>query len=143
MAVTEMVQARKCGCINFHAIYGYPVDLNRVLLMCYLKPEADKLLEIGRKDAIEVLTGWLHCDAAYGKELMTLDFARELAEKFVREFADETSRFFTNGRCENGKPPQQHWHPFTESVFDGGVLIESGKGTFTPQHICIWFEDED
>lgn len=141
MAVSEIVKARKCGQIRFHAIYDYPVDLNRILAMCYLKPEADKLLEIRKLDAVKVVTNWLHRDAAYGTELMSVQLAENLAEKFAREFSDETSKFYTNGQWHDSRRPQS-WQPLTESVFDGGVLIESGTGNYT-RHICIWFEDED
>ena len=141
MAITEIAKARKCGQVRFHAIYQYPGDLNRILKMCYLKPEAEKLLQIERNEAVGALTCWLHRDAAYRTELMSADSARELAEKFMREFADETSRFFTNGSWFDVKRPQ-NWQPLTESVFDGGVIIESGKANDT-RHVCIWFEDED
>jgi hypothetical protein len=141
MAVTEIVKARKCGQIRFHAVYQYPGDLNRILEMCHLKREADKLLEIGREDAIGVLTCWLHREPAYSTVLMSVESARGLAERFVREFADETSRFFTNGPWHDTERPQ-NWQPLTESVFDGGLLIESGKANDT-RHVCIWFEDED
>src|SRR3954452_120781 len=141
MALTEIAKARKCGQIRFHAVYQYPVDLNRILAMCYLKPEAERLLQISRDEAVRVLVCWLHRDAAYKSELMSADLALSLAESFVREFTDETSRFFTNGRWHDSERPQ-NWQPLTESVFDGGVLIESGRGNDT-RHVCIWFEDED
>ena len=141
MAITEIAKARKCGQIRFHVVYQYPGDLNRILEMCHLKQEADSLLKIARDDAVGVLTCWLQRDAAYGTELMSADLARELAERFVKEFADKTSRFFTNGHWHDSQRPQS-WHPFTESVFDGGVLIESGRANDT-RHVCIWFEDED
>ena len=141
MPVTDIAKARKCGQIRFYAVYQYPGDLNRILEMCHLKQEADSLLEVAREDAVRVLACWLHRDAACSTELMSADSARELAERFVREFADETSRFFTNGRWHDSQRPQS-WQPLTESVFDGGVLIESGRANDT-RHVCIWFEDED
>src|SRR5690349_850746 len=141
MAVTEIAKARRCGQIRFHAVYQYPVDLNRILEMCNLKPEAESLLHIGHDDAVRALACWLHCDAAYQTELMNADSARELAESFIREFSDGTSRFFTNGPWHNPKRPQS-WQPLTESTFDGGIIIQSGKSTDT-RHVCIWFEDED
>src|SRR4051794_29561361 len=141
MAATEIAKARNCGQVRVHAIHQYPVDLNRILAMCYLKPEAEKLLEIGRDEAVRVLICWLHSEAAYKTELMSADLASKLAEKFVDEFSDETSRFFTNGRWFDSQRPQ-NWEPFTESIFDGGVLIESGRGNDS-RHVCIWFEDED
>lgn len=141
MAVTDISKARKCGHVRFHRIYGYPVDLDRILTMCYLKPDAERLLEIGRDDAVRVLVCWLHRDAAYQTELMPFQRAQSLAASFVREYSDETSRFFTNGRWDDSTRPQS-WQPFTESVFDGGLLIESGRGNDT-QHTCLWFEDED
>lgn len=110
-------------------------------MMCCLKPEAEKLLEIGPAEAVRVLVCWLHRDAAYQSELMLLEQARSLAESFVREYSDKTSRFFTNGRWDDTTRPQS-WQPLTESVFDGGLLIESGRGNDV-QHTCLWFEDED
>jgi hypothetical protein len=71
MAVTEIAKARKCGQIRFHAIYQYPGDLNRILSMCHLQPEAQKLLEISRDDAVRSLICWLRFDAAYKTELMS------------------------------------------------------------------------
>ena len=141
MAVTEISKARKCGQIRFHAVYQYPGDLNRILEMFNLKPKAESLLDITRKEAVEVLTCWLHRDAAYKTELMSADSARTLAERFVTEFADGTSRFFTNGRWYDSQRTQD-WQPMTDSTFDGGVLIESGTANDT-RHVCIWFEDED
>lgn len=141
MPVTEISKARKCGHVRFHRIYEYPVDLNRILTMCYLKPEAERLLEIGRDEAVRVLVCWLHRDAAYQTELMPVEQAQRFAERFVREYSDETSRFFTNGRWDDSTRPQS-WQPLTESIFDGGLLIESGRGNDT-QHTCLWFEDED
>jgi len=141
MPVTEIAKARKCGQIRFHAVYQYPGDLNRILEMCNLKPEAESLLRIERDDAVRALASWLHRDAAYQTELMSADSALGLAEKFVREFSDESSRFFTNGHWYNSKQPQS-WQPLTESTFDGGIIIESGRANDT-RHVCIWFEDED
>jgi hypothetical protein len=141
MSVTEIVKARKCGQIHFHAIYQYPGDLNRILEMCNLKPDAERLVQIGRDDAVRVLASWLHRDAAYQTELMSADSALGLSEKFVGEFSDVSSRFFTNGLWHDPTRPQ-NWQPLTESTFDGGVVIESGKGNDT-RHVCIWFEDED
>ena len=141
MPITEIAKSRKCGQTSFHCIHQYPVALDQILVMCRLKPSADKLLEIGSEKATAVVAHWLHRDAAYNTELMSAESAHELAERFVQEFSDGTSRFFTNGRWfEPGRP--QSWEPFTDSVFDGGLLIASGTGNDT-QHICIWFEDED
>jgi len=141
MPVTEISKARKCGHVRFHRIYEYPVDLNCILAMCYLKPEADSLLKVSRDEAIRVLVCWLHRDAAYQTELMSAGQAQKFAEAFVREYADETSHFFTNGRWDDLVRPQ-NWQPLTESVFDGGLLIASGRGNDT-QYTCLWFEDED
>ena len=109
--------------------------------MCYLKTEGEKLLEIRRDEAVRVLVCWLHRDAAYQTELMPEQYALELAVSFIDEYSDDTSRFFTNGRWHDSTRPQS-WQPLTESVFDGGLLIESGRGNDT-QHTCLWFEDED
>ncbi len=141
MPVTHIARARKCGHVRFHMIYDYPLDLNGILVMSYLKPEADKLLEIGRAEAVQVLVCWLHRDAAYQTELMPAELAEGFAENFVREHSDETSRFFTNGHWNDGNQPQD-WIPLTDSIFDGGVLIQSGRGNDT-RHTCLWFEDED
>lgn len=141
MPITEITKARQCGQIRFHVIYQYPYELDQILERCHLKPEAEHLLAITQKEAVEVLVCWLHRDAAYGKELMCGSLARELAEKFVKEFADGASRFFTNGPWHDPRQPQS-WQPLTDSVFDGGVIIESGVGNDT-RHVCLWFEDED
>jgi hypothetical protein len=109
--------------------------------MCSLKPVAEKLLQIDRADAIRVLTHWLQSEPAYKTVLMAADLANELAENFIRDFSDETSRFFTNGRWFESDWPQS-WESLTEMLFDGGILIESGKGNDT-WHVCIWFLDED
>ena len=141
MAVTEIAKARNCGQIRFHAVYQYPGDLNLILQMCYLKPKAETLLQVGRDDAVRALACWLHRDAAYKTELMSEDSAHELAESFVREFSDGSSKFFTNGRWHDPGQPQ-NWEPLTESIFDGGIIIESGRANDS-RHVCIWFEDED
>src|SRR5687767_10468245 len=130
MALTDIVKARKCGQIRFHAVYQYPVDLNCILEKCQLKPEADRLLDVKRDEAVRVLTCWLHREPAYDTVVMSLESARELSEKFVPDFADETSRFFTNGRWDVSQPLQS-WNRLTDSVFDGGLLIESGTGNDT------------
>ena len=142
MAVTEIAKARKCGLVRFHALFDYcSYHFNTILEMCGLKPDADKLLEINREDAICILASWLHRDAAYNTELMSADLASELSEKFFKEFANESSRYFTNGRWRDAARPQT-WHPFTDATFDGGIIIESRKGNDSV-HACIWFEDED
>lgn len=43
----------------------YPVDLNQILTKCYLRPEAERLVEIGPNAAVRALVCWLHRDAAY------------------------------------------------------------------------------
>ncbi len=141
MPIAEIARARKCGHTHFHIVYEYPVPLNRILQMCFLKPEADKLLEIKRAEAIAAIKHWLFREPAYHIALMSEELAQKLAEKFIREFADDTSRFFTNGRWFDPQEPK-HWQPLTQSVFDGGVIIESGKVNKTC-HVCLWFEDED
>lgn len=133
--------------MRFHVIYEYPVELNKILERCHLKPEAESLLQIGPEEAAGVLTFWLHREAAYDSVLMSIESARSLAEAFLREFSDEESRLFTNGHWDNRLRELQCTHTFewvglTESVFDGGLLIESGAGNHT-RHVCIWFEDED
>lgn len=142
MAITQIAKARKCGQVRFHALFDYcSYHLNTILEMCGLKPEADKLLEVSREDAVRVLVCWLHRDAAYKTELMSENLARELSEKFVAEFSDETSRYFTNGQWHDAQRPQTSL-PLTEATFDGGIIIESRKGNDS-LHACIWFEDED
>ena len=141
MDITQIVKKRRCGQIRFHFLYQYPQDLNSILKRCCLKTEADNLLEINREESVAVLTRWLHREPAYGTKLMSEVSALELAENFVMESADDTSRFFTNGRWFDCEEPAT-WQPLTESVFDGGLLIASGIGNDTIQ-VCIWFEDED
>jgi hypothetical protein len=98
-------------------------------------------LKIDRSQAEATLMHWLHREPAYDTVLMSVEKARDLADRFLREFADQTSRFFTNGPWFEARRPQS-WHPFTDSIFDGGLLIASGTGNET-RHVCIWFEDED
>ena len=109
--------------------------------MCGLKANSENLWQIDLSQSIATLTNWLHKDAAYKKEIMSHQLAKQLATSFLNEFADSESRLFTNGNWFDSGDDQS-WEPFTDSVFDGGILIEGGTGNDS-RHFCIWFEDED
>jgi len=141
MPLTEIAKARTCGQVRFSCIYQYPGDLNRILQMCGLKANSENLWQIDLSQSIATLTNWLHKDAAYKKEIMSHQLAKQLATSFLNEFADSESRLFTNGNWFDSGDDQS-WEPFTDSVFDGGILIEGGTGNDS-RHFCIWFEDED
>ena len=141
MPVSEIAKARNCGILRFHSILQYPENLNETLERCALKPDAENLIEVDSKDAVATLAHWLAKDAAYGIALMSTAKAQDLALRFVSEFSDPKSRYFTNGHWFVSEKPNA-WHSFTDSIFDGGLLISSGEGNDT-RLVCIWFEDED
>src|SRR3954447_17527186 len=121
MPVTEIAKKRKSGWIHFHCIHQYPVELGEILSMCGLKPEAGNLQAITRSQAVSVLARELHKEPAYDTVLLNIEVAKNLAARFVDEFADETSRFFTARAGTR----------LTESIWDGGILIEAGQGNYT------------
>lgn len=140
MPLTEIFQLRKCGIIQFHTIYEYPGNLNRILGYCGLKPNAEKLISMNYEQAVATITRWLHREPAYDSELMRREQAEHLASEFIKKFSDSTSKFYSNARWFEKSVPQ--WERFTDCVFDGGVLIENGIGNATC-HICLWFVDSD
>lgn len=97
--------------------------------------------EIDASQAVSVLQRVIHCDLAYGVELVPPARARRLAIAFVRAAGGPGARYFTNGSLGLPNPSQAGgiaWSPATEATFDSGVLV------LAPQRAaCLWFEDED
>lgn len=97
--------------------------------------------EIDASQAVSVLQRVIHCDLAYGVELVPPAQARRLAVAFVQAAGGPGARFFTNG--SHGLPTPSvacgvSWSPATDATFDTGILV------LAPQRAaCLWFEDED
>ena len=134
-SATEVLQERQAGEVRISIIRDYSDDLSIVLKKVGLDAPASCLVECNRSDAIEILTGLLWKDQAYGHECMPEARAKFLAEKVVLENGYENSRYFSN----KTSPTADSWRACTESTFDCGLIISSGDG----RYFCIWFEDED
>ena len=92
----------------------------------------------------------LHKDLAYGTEIMPVDQAKLMAQKFLSLFGclrllaePGCGHFFTNGTfhevAEVGPSGRNlMWTPATTATFDTGVLIITHYRSG-----CIWVEDED
>ena len=137
MSLNDIVKHRKCGVIRFACIDQYPVELNRILEMCGLKPKADKLLEINSSQAISTLARWLHREPAYDTELMSREMAEDLAARFIREFGTEKSRFYTNAKWFEPGPPHD-WESLSDFVWDGGIVMHDEVSNHM-RHVCLWF----
>jgi hypothetical protein len=88
-----------------------------------------------------ILTILLHKDMAYDSEMMSLEEAEELAERFLSYFSD-TARYYSNSEWKKKESTGTHhlnsWDPLTDATFDSGLIIIDEK-----QIGITWFEDED
>jgi hypothetical protein len=91
-----------------------------------LRDDPECYREIDGASARASVLRLLHRDMAYDAEIMPMDRAGQLADRFFSQFGDG-SRYFTN-----------NWCPVTDATFDEGILVLG-------QHRsgCLWVEDED
>ena len=132
-----MIRARCAGEVRYCATNEISGDLDRVLAKFGLGASAGELTECTREQALGTLTQLLWKDMAYGAESMPETEAREMATQIIVQHECATSRYFSNGAWYEGHPVG--WNAFTESTFDGGLIIAGADGLF----FCVWFQDED
>ncbi|MGO9465479.1 MAG: hypothetical protein ACLQIB_09420 [Isosphaeraceae bacterium] len=82
--------------------------------------------DIDQETARSSVLRLLHRDLAYDAEVMPIEQARHLTDRFFAQFGDG-SRFFTNNSCS-----------VTDATFDEGVLVLAPNSCG-----CLWVEDED
>ena len=79
------------------------------------------------------LVNVLNRDLAYNEEVMPLDKASEIANKFLCLFDRKNSNYFSNWRLSG-----HSWDPLTEATFDTGIIVLDNNRIG-----ILWFEDED
>jgi hypothetical protein len=70
--------------------------LERAAAAFGLAAEAGIYREVGRDVARDLVAELLHRDLAYAYPIMSLERARDLADRFLLELNSESCRFFTN-----------------------------------------------
>jgi hypothetical protein len=141
VTLSERIQSLRTAGQTIAAIRA-PVasDVGSVASSFGLSAEADCYHTIDRAEAVRAVAAILHRDLAYGIELMPLETAQDLAQRFVQIFAAHESQFYTNGDWGRVTDPRAgvSWRPATDATFDGGVLVLSPELAG-----CVWCCDED
>ena len=95
--------------------------------------------ELDRSAALGNVISCMQCDLAYQEPILSLEEARDLAQRFLSLF-EEGARFFTNGDPfdASDRYRSRSWQPISAATFDAGVIAVSRDrvGIF-------WVEDED
>jgi hypothetical protein len=99
------------------------------------------LLRVSETMALQITRSVLHKDMAYGTVIMPLQRADELARRFLAEFHNPPTDFFSNGsftQNDDGSVALNSWNPITQATFNTGIIVvEAGLVG------CLWVEDED
>lgn len=121
----------RCSCVNATGL-----SLVGVLGVFGLNQRDDLLKEVSSEVARASLICLLGTSFVGGLECMPRELAGELADAFLKDLEQDRSKFYSNGDWVNS--PWSSWNPFTDSVFDGGILI------YGPQIAgCVWVEEDD
>jgi len=105
----------------------------------FINTDILKLSEVEVKDAEELLIAALSTDLCYGRKIMSLAHAKELAKEFI-ELQDKQAQYFTNSSIPYHKK-ENAWSftPITEATIDTGLIIKLGKQLDS----IIWMADID
>jgi hypothetical protein len=141
--IDEILTERSCG--RVHCGTTDADSLDRAAAAFGLATGAEIYREVSRDVARDLIVELLHRDIAYGYPIMSLERAKDLAERFLVEVTRTSCRLFTNlaaplaaaapGALVSVGPS---WNPATTATFDLGVLVVAPDGA-----ACFWVEDED
>jgi hypothetical protein len=142
-SLIQLVERRNSGRIRvcFASYWGdaLPDVLARFGLNCTGSPDS-ALREIGTAEARAIVASLLHRDMAYKAEIMSMEEAESLADRFMQRFPSGKTRFLTN--LEQLKDRSLAFdtgcNPLTNATFDAGVIGISERIAG-----CFWAEDED
>jgi hypothetical protein len=141
--IEEILAERSCG--RVHCGTTDADSLEGAAAALGLTAEEGIYREIARDVAQDLVVELLHRDLAYGLQIMPLDRALDLADRFLVEVTRDSCRFFTNMTAPMEPAPTSSrvrvgpsWNPATTATFDMGVLVVAPSGG-----ACFWVEDED
>lgn len=131
--------ARTVGVSRCTYAHTFNTDLNYILLLFGLLPKIADLMAISAIKAEGILATLLWKDMAYSAEIISLEYAQQLARHFVMTQKAGT-KFFSNADWQASLDHSNGfgWTPFTDATYDGGVIAVGSNYAS-----CIWFEDED
>ncbi len=105
----------------------------------------EKWIELTYEQAFAVLKRVYHKDLAYNTVIMHEERAEMLADRFLRFFKADRSRYFSNGtfyleptRVSDTVFQGPTWTPAKKATFDTGVIVFDDEKIGT-----IWVADED
>lgn len=133
----EINDARDCGVLHCGIIRSETMTLIELAPKFRLSFAADTYREINKAQAAAVAKRVLHCDLAYDSEIMPEPVAQALANRFLDNFDEENTQYYTNGDYYMAGA-SYGWNPATTATFDTGILIISKLNAG-----CLWVEDED
>lgn len=149
----EIEETRECGAV-YLAMHERPENTdweavvleNFVITTISLEKLSVSLVQIDKAKAQSILALLLYKDMAYESEIMPIDRADYLVERFCDLFTNKASYFSNSTRNKNdyfntGKAFElglNSWNPLTEATFDSGIIV------CDDERIGVaWFEDED
>ena len=124
--VDEIIAARVFGVVHCGLASAHALTTAELAREFGLRNDQGCYREIDEASARESVLRLLHRDMAYHAEVMPLEQAAGLADRFFEPFG-EGARYFTN-----------NWCPVTKATFDEGVLVLGLQRSG-----CLWVEDED
>ena len=139
MTIPEIIKKKGSARTRINYQDGWYKELNQLLKLNDLFPEKESLIEITLKEAKEIVRILLQKRIAFSVEMMSFKEASEYTNLLFSGINETECRCFTNGRWMDYKQSCSFgFNAFTDSTFDGGVLISSRDTNF-----CFWIEEED
>jgi hypothetical protein len=143
--IARIRQLRDCGVVHCGVLERADASLPEVVEAAGLSPEVGRLRAIDEPSAQRLIARLLHRDLAYDYEMMPVEDAVAMTERFLEPFRGESPRYFSNGDFHT-QPVRQDpesnasaaWNPMTTATFDTGVIVlGSARSGY------LWVEDED
>jgi len=139
MKIQEIIKKRRCGRTRINYVNELYGDINELLKLNGLSPEKESLIEIGYKQAKQIVVSLLNYGVAYKEEFMSTQLANEYADFLFEDLDELQSKCFTNGEWNKYYDTNGFgFNNLTNATFDGGVLV-----TTNDLHFCFWIEEED
>ena len=91
--------------------------------------------DLGKVQAIDLLTKMLHRSLAYKVEMMPLKTAKHVSERFISQFNPRNSIYLSNGDIAENSAS---WNSITKSTMEMALVVMDEK---TIGIVCV--EDED
>jgi hypothetical protein len=137
--VEEIIAARRCGVVRCGLSSKQPRSVTELATEFGLEPDPCNYREIEEADARRLIVLVLRQDLAYDSQLMSIENATKLADRFLEQFGTGETRFYTNGTFYEPVPRRTTtWNPATSATFDTGVLVLGAAVSG-----CLWVKDED